>query len=246
MVAVFFAALVVGSVQLSGVAVAQTQPSETPVAIVDAPESSYKQQPIRRTNPERRAGLPNTTADDEAADDEQAAEVSPSTGFGTFRVLLSLGIVIAIIVLLKYFGQRFFNPAAVTGRGSSRAVEMLSRTVLGPKQQVMLIRVGKRRVIVVGDSGGQLTSLDQITDSDEIAELTTQIITEKSGPASTAFASLFSKSTEKFEDEVTDADERKALLVDDEMVDSNVASTQQDLAGLLAKVRKVSNKLGGA
>lgn len=224
---------------------AQTTKPTEPVVTRPMPARAFNAQPLRRTTPSR-----GVTAESDATDEvagEPAAK-SPSSGFGTFRVLLSLGIVVALILAMKMFGQKLV-PGGVAGRGSSRTVEMLSRSTIGPKQQVLLIRVGRRRVLVVSDCGGKLEPLDRITDADEITELTNQLVTEKSGTANTAFASLFGRSTEKFQandpPEEADAEERKSSPVDDEMVDANVAATQHELQGLLAKVRKVSNKLGG-
>ncbi len=50
-------------------------------------------------------------------------------------------------------------------------MRLLSRTVLSPKQQVLLLQVG-RRVIVVGDGGAAgMRPLCEITDPDEVAAL---------------------------------------------------------------------------
>jgi flagellar biogenesis protein FliO len=219
-----------------------TKSAPTPTA-VPMPVSEYAAQAIRRASPARNIPpAPGDTTDSPT----DTAPTAPASGFSTFRVLLSLGLVVAMIFAMKFLGQRFFVPGGVVGRGASRTVEMLSRSTIGPKQQVLLIRIGKRRVLVVGDSGGKLAALDQITDADEIAELTTQLVTEKSAVAPNAFASLFGRSAEKYQEEAVDPEERKGLLIDDELVDSNVNSTQQELQGLLAKVRKVSNKLGSS
>ena len=70
--------------------------------------------------------------------------------------------------------------------GATTAVQLLSRTVLSPKQHVMLLRVG-RRLVVIGDSGGQMSALSEITDPDEVAALVGQIRDEKLTAAGPTF-----------------------------------------------------------
>ncbi len=186
----------------------------------------------------RSVTTPGQSGDAAADAGTSGAAANRSSGFGFARVAASLGVVLVLIFGLRYFGQKWFAPG--TARGSGRTVETLSRAIIGPKQQVLLIRVGKRRVVVVGDSGGKLSSLDTITDADEIAELVGQVHTDKLGPAANAFAGLFGKSAERFAERETDRSEP----IDKEMVDESVSSTQRDLESLLSKVRRVSGKLG--
>jgi len=64
-----------------------------------------------------------------------------------------------------------------------RAMKILSRLVISPKQQLLMIQIG-RRIVVVGDAGGQMSPLSEITDSDEAAALVAQLADEKSHQSS--------------------------------------------------------------
>jgi flagellar biogenesis protein FliO len=218
------------------VAVGQTDIAATQPAVVApaAAPSAYAGAEIRRTGANVDAPKSSKTAE------ESATTSQPASGLDTTRIIFSLVVVLGLIFGLKFFGQKWFNP--ITAKSSNRTVETLSRAIIGPKQQILLIRVGKRRVIVVGDSGGKLSQLDQITDADEIAELVGQLHTDKLGPAASAFAGMFGRNTEKFAavEAESDADE----TVDKETVDAAVSSTQRDLESLLSKVRRVSGKMG--
>jgi flagellar biogenesis protein FliO len=98
-------------------------------------------------------------------------------------------VVLGLIFFLKWGSRRLFAlPAA--GR-SSRTVQVLTRSVLAPRQQVMLLQVG-RRVLVVADSGSQMSNLCEITDPDEVAALLGQIRSEKESAAN-AFGSLLGR-----------------------------------------------------
>jgi flagellar biogenesis protein FliO len=130
-----------------------------------------------------------------------AAEPAASSGSNYSdapRVVLALAVVIALILLLRWGGRRIFGlPGA--GR-ASHAVQVLSRSALTPRQQVVLLKVG-RRVLVVADNGSQMNSLCQITDPDEVATLVGQLRTEKASAAGTAagaFGGLFGRSRKIF------------------------------------------------
>jgi flagellar biosynthetic protein FliO len=88
----------------------------------------------------------------------------------TERVIGALVAVLAFILLLRW-ALRKFTPGL---SGSSRAIRVIGRTVIGPKQQVLVLQVG-RRVLVVGDSGQQLNTLCEINDPDEAAALLGQL-----------------------------------------------------------------------
>jgi hypothetical protein len=149
--------------------------------------------------------------------------------------------------MFRLVGQKWFAPGGV--RAASRTIEPVSRTLVGPKQQVLLIRIGRRRMLVVGDSGGKLSQLDQITDADEIAELLGQIQSEKAASGVHAFAGLFSRSSGKFSAATTDPDDeppeenQSVEEPDTQIVDRSMSSTRRDLDRLLVKVRGLSNRM---
>jgi flagellar biogenesis protein FliO len=159
------------------------------------------------------------------------------------RVLAALGIVIGLIFVLRWFG-RFFFPAAV-GRGKGRAVEIISRSPLSPKQQVMLLRVG-RRLIVVGDSGSQMNPLCEITDPDEVAALVGQLQGEKSATPTRAFGSMFGRSRQVFESEEDGPAPASSGLRQPEVDEPPVASAREELSGLRERVRLLAEQFKGA
>jgi len=160
-----------------------------------------------------------------------------STGMDATRVVLSLVLVIAIIFLLRWIAQQFFG--APSTKRSSRAVQVLSRSMVGPKQHVLLLQVGQR-VIVVGDSGTQMNPLAEIKDADEIASLMGQLRQDKADPVSRAFGTFFGKAEKDYDEDEPSA---KKSRVDPD-VDPDLATTQAELTGLIDKVRSVSKQIG--
>lgn len=193
-----------------------------------------------------------------------AARVS-TTGFEPTRVVVALAVVIGLIALLRWVGRRVFGVAG-PGR-STRAVQVLSRSPLSPKQNLVLIRVG-RRLLVVADGGGAMNTLSEITDPDEVAALLGQLQDDHNDRAVKSFGNLFGKKRGDFEREAEgvsangepDGDSRNVEDTDgapddvrlrpvsarggegDDDEGRAVESTRQELSGLMDKVRLLSRQ----
>ena len=162
------------------------------------------------------------------------------------RVLISLGLVIGLIVVMRLAMKKWLGVGGVGGAG--RSVKVLGRTMLGPRQQVLLIQVG-RRVVVTADSGGQLSALAQITDPDEVASLIGAVESPVvEGAPSGVFARMFGAARQPFGggdlDSVDDtpapipAGGVDAIVGDDREVDA----ARGELAGLMERVRGLSRQ----
>ena len=119
---------------------------------------TYDLQPLDATRP---ATQPATAA-------TSAGPAAPAASdFGITRVALALGAVLLVILAARAAAKRFLPTAAA---GADPKVKVLSRTPIAPRQQIVLLQIG-RRVVVVGDSGGRLAALAEIADPDEVAAL---------------------------------------------------------------------------
>jgi hypothetical protein len=122
-------------------------------------------------------------------------------------------------------------------------VQVLSRNAISSKQQILILQIG-RRIVVVGDSGQQLSTLCEITDADESTALLAQIRREKDQPASKTFAALLGRAGEKFhandEPAATPGVTQSASLNE---ADLGLATTREELDGLMAKVRDMQRTL---
>ena len=96
----------------------------------------------------------------------QGAEAANAGGPSVMRVALSLGGVLALIVSTGWLYRRLIAQR----RGGRGAIALVSRTLLTPRHQVLLLRAGSR-LLVVGDSGHGMNLLCQITDRQEVADL---------------------------------------------------------------------------
>ena len=172
------------------------------------------------------------------------AKVTPG-GFDTTRVMLSLAVVLGLIFVLRWGAQRLFGKTVASR--ASRAVQVLSRNVISPKQQLLVVQVG-RRLVVVGDSGQQMNALCEITDPDEITALVGQLHEEKGEITGNPFGALFGRAGSQFakDDEpqrsVGVADEEDEDMSDGSTGPSSVQGTSDELSGLMDKVRGMSRQ----
>jgi flagellar biogenesis protein FliO len=147
------------------------------------------------------------------------------------RVGLALAIVIGAIFILRGIARKLFLLPTGSARGN-KGIKVLSRSVLAPKQQLLLLQVGKR-VIVVGDSAGHMSALCEISEADEVAALVGELTQDQSAPPKKSFGNLFGLAKEPFN-----------AAADVEAADANVEpvtelglSDHADIGGLMEKIR---------
>jgi len=183
-----------------------------------------------------------------AAGQRSASPVeSRGSGFDPVRVTLALAGVVGLILMLR-LGMRRLFPGDIALR-STRAIQVLSRCTISPRQHLLLIRVGKR-LIVVGDSGTQLNPLCEIADGNEIEALLAQVH-EDSAAATHRFELFFGKARKGYEPELSEAEAKvppadAAFDPTHELIDPSLSQTRKELSGLSEKVRDLARQMGRA
>ena len=201
-----------------------------------SPAGLYEHEPI----------LAGDTPEGSAATTRGASADARARRAGSFiepqRIILALLIVLGIIFALRWIGQKYFP--AVSGARSAGAVRVLARSPVAPKQQVLLLQVG-RRVLVVADNGTQMNPLSEIVDPDEVASLIGQITSSQN---SAVFESAFGKAQEHFDETMTNrapaAESGDEAEVDQSPDSGSITSAQGEIKGLMDKVRGLAEQLG--
>jgi flagellar biogenesis protein FliO len=142
------------------------------------------------------------------------------------QIVLALGAVIALVLLLRWAGRRVLGMPP-PGR-TATVLRVVGRVPLGPRQHLLLVQLGQR-LVLVGDGGGQLSALAQVSDADEVATLLGQLRAPQEG----GFASIFRRH-EKPADEENDDSGPPAAGGND---DSELSQTRRELDGLSEKVQ---------
>jgi flagellar biogenesis protein FliO len=89
------------------------------------------------------------------------------------RTLGALALVVVLIFLARIMLKRF---GPVSGRARRDVLDVLARSAVSPRHELLLVRVG-RRVVLVGRSPSAMTTLSEITDRDEAAGLIESVLT---------------------------------------------------------------------
>jgi flagellar protein FliO/FliZ len=169
------------------------------------------------------------------------------------RAALALGIVLGLVFICRW-AARWMFPSAGVGR-SSQVMKVLSRSVIAPRQQLLLIQVG-RRLVLVGDCGQQMNALAEISDPDEVAGLLGQLRADAPAAESrNPFAPLLGRAQKQFDDlpvpPAVDPDEEDgepaftgAEETTGELSRELGSKLGGELGGLTEKIRLLSRQLG--
>jgi flagellar biogenesis protein FliO len=207
-------------------AVAEAQPTTVPVRQATQKKSDIESIALARQPGEQKAAPAGAGKEDS----------------GVIRVAGALGVVIGCILIVRWAGKKFLGMAP--GASASGPVQVLSRTAIAPRQQLMLIQVGKR-VVLVANCGTAMNALCEISDADEVAALAGELQQKKRGSATANFLSFFGRAGARFEAEqaaipspaIDEGDEEQLPV---ERLEPELATTKQEMRGLLDRVHKLS------
>ncbi len=158
------------------------------------------------------------------------------TGQGwVLNTLTALGVVIGLVLVLRVVVTKLGGRAATA---PSRAVEVLSRTSVAPKNHVLLLRVGGR-VLVVGDSSAGLRTLSEIDDPEEVASLLQSVEVGRDASMTNGFNKLLARYTGSYS---------QREMYDEEGMDDGevrVDRARDSVSSLLGRVRSIAGGGGG-
>ena len=124
---------------------------------------------------------------------------------GTWRTIGSLALIIGLIVALRSVMTRFGGPLA-RARAPSGIIEVLGRFPLSRGQTLLLIKVD-RRVLLLSQAGGSLTTLSEITDAEQVASLLQRLRHERGDSFTRRFEELATPVTDRSDAALSSSDE---------------------------------------
>jgi flagellar biogenesis protein FliO len=152
------------------------------------------------------------------------------------KTLGALAVVIGLIFVVRSVLGRVAG--SVTSSAFSPAVEVLSRVTVAPRNHILLVRLGKR-VLVLGDSSAGLRKLADITEPDEVAGVLAAVSAGKPNSISRGFGHLmerFNRDYRPEEEWVEEGADRHEHAVD---------RARDQVGSLLSRVRALSGRGGG-
>ena len=148
--------------------------------------------------------------------------------------MLSLGGVALLIVGLGYVYRKMVGQQQAKGG----AVTLVSRSILTPKHQVMVLRVG-HRLIVVGDGGSGMNTLCEIDDPAEVSAVLIAAGGDVEELKAQAFAATLEGAEDRFAMPGGDSDPIEHPPEDDAMF----SGASREVQGLLDRVRGLSKQV---
>lgn len=118
---------------------------------------------------------PSTTSIEKHQVDKGGNGNSTDLGYDSWttfvQTLLALAVVIVLIYVCRWILRRVGKVGPMSTAAAPGAVAVISRTSAGNRQQLLLVRLGNR-VVLVGSWPGGMAGLSEITDPAEVAALT--------------------------------------------------------------------------
>ena len=193
-------------------------------SVVNAPvpNGPYEQTPILRKS-----------ASPGPATRNRVATSTSSNAWEMGKMPLALCAVILLILGMRALGKKMVPGAGL--KGSSRAMQVVARSTVSPRQQLMLIQVG-RRLVMVGCGGAEMRALCEIGDADEVAEVLGQIRQDQGSSVAKNFRTLFGKAGKEYEEVQVEEENAAPVKSEDER--------REELLGLSERVRRISERFG--
>ncbi|MCC6681711.1 MAG: flagellar biosynthetic protein FliO [Phycisphaeraceae bacterium] len=148
--------------------------------------------------------------------------------------LTALGVVLGLVLLLRWLFVRYFGGRLAVR--STPVVEVLSRSLIAPRQHVLLLRVGSR-ILVVSESPGGMRTLADVDDPEEVASLIGAVSSARDNSISRGFSRMLHGFHGQYEDKQTELEGGD----DGEVA---VDRARDSLDGLLSRVRLMSGRQG--
>jgi flagellar protein FliO/FliZ len=119
-----------------------------------------------------------------------AKPATPSVGGAVGTVVSSLGVVLGLFLVIAWFSRRFVPAGA--SQLPKEAVELLGRAPLAGRQQMQLLRVGNKLLLVAMSPVG-IETLTEITEAAEVEHLVALCRRSRPGSSQAAFQQVLSQ-----------------------------------------------------
>lgn len=148
------------------------------------------------------------------------------------QTLAALSVVLGLLLVLKGAMSKLARQSLPAG--SSSVAQVLSRVRIGHRQQLIFVRLG-HRVLVLGDSGGTLSTVANLDDADEVATI---LAASSSKSVGEGFSQYFQRFSSDHREQQLAAEQQAGEAT--EMV---VGKARDEVTGLLTKLRSMQKGL---
>jgi flagellar biogenesis protein FliO len=140
----------------------------TAATVVLCPTTSLWAQPVTQPHVEQR----DDGLESKLVGSQRGAGNGESEWKAWLQMLLALAVVVAMIFGLRWLLKRLSG--GTMGGGRAGVLEVVARTGVTTKQELMLVRLGER-LVLLGRSPGAMARLAEVTDAKEVQRLRAMI-----------------------------------------------------------------------
>jgi len=154
---------------------------------------------------------------------------------------VALAIVVAVIFFSAYIFRKFW-PEQQRWRNLA-AIEILGKTYLSAKQSLCLVKLG-RKILLLGICSDRITSLGQIEDPEQVAEMLATIQQNQPNSISSSFGKLFGQQANRYQSDPQASN--VAANNDSEVAELHEDHLSQEVRGSLGELLDRVDKLKGS
>ncbi|MBI5864294.1 MAG: flagellar biosynthetic protein FliO [Planctomycetes bacterium] len=203
---------------------AAQQPASAPAGVHDDWNLIQPAAPIEAGRVIRRRGA-ETTAE------KTTTNRTTNTTSSWFRTGGALAAVVAVILFLSWGAKALGGGNFGRRLGRTRAIEVVSRTALSPRQSLCLVRVGQR-IILIGITPDSIRTLDVIASPEEAAALAGSALSEQASRVDGGFEKKLRGETLLFTAAAAEAD----------VVPNGAVGVRAKFAERIARLRNVAKR----
>lgn len=170
-----------------------------------------------------------TNVIDASTSDPKPNPLNESSWF--IKTVGALGVVLAAILLTRMILNRVLGRTAVSG--PSPLLEVLARVSVARGQNILLIRTG-RRVLLVGDGSSGLRTLADIQEPEEVAGLLSAAAADRPHSVSSSFSQLLSRFNGDYRDSQRRVEEGS------DVAEYQVDRARDQVSSLASKIRNLN------
>ena len=204
---------------------------------------------VRADEPTLTKEEPEATADSETSDIDQNKTLDAfineedstdnDKGFGDLGVMAVVRMLfwVLLVVVALYGGARLLKryvPAARNMFGSG-TLKVVGRTFLSPKQSILLVRVG-RRMVVVGVTATGMSALAEIRDPEELEYIANELNQTGKPEQAGDFKRSLKEATSQFASDEQRLDASASIDTEQQQHDSLVNGIRSELDSISRKV----------
>lgn len=163
------------------------------------------------------------------------------------QTLAALALVLGLIYLMRWLLRQWSGQGAVALAGSSgKVVEVLARSTISPKSNILVLRVG-HRLLVASDTPAGINTLATIEDPDEIATMLSLVHAQRPDSISGQFRQMLEHFNGQYEGPLYPKVPKSLADLDDPGGDETEIITDRsrdEVTSLLARLRRMNAEAG--